>query len=302
MTSESDWSDRCHGLTNDLPGGTIRRVFIRHRNFIPGRQRLSVLIGLILLSLVLTQLVELPTRTFAVSVFGSPLGVDLSSQWLMAILLAGLACTGTDLLVRAHPNARQESLSLTVVYWVLPGLLGLAAAQLLAQAPTRQIWAAGLAATGLVFGIVITAEYTIVDPLAPAYPQARLLLNTVAYALAFTLFVLLYQTRARSLVTVSAMLIISFALALDLLWNVNVPANRKALLAGIVGLIMGECSWAMNYWPASAWSSGILLLLIFYVTTGIAHQHLQARLSRSVLVEFAVVIVVGLGILIAFHP
>jgi len=289
-------------LTNDLPGGTIRLVFIRHRNLIPGRQRLSVLVGLILLSLVLTQLVELPTRTFAVSVFGSPLGVDLSSQWLMAVLLAGLACTGTDALVRTHPNARQESLSHTFVYWVQPGLLGLASAQLLTQAPTQLLWAGGLAAIGLLFVVVITAEYTIVDPLAPAYPHARLLLNTVAYALAFMLFVLLYQARARSLVTVTAMLIISFALAPDLLWNVEAAPSRKALLAGVVGLIMGECSWVINYWPFSAWSSGILLLLIFYVTVGIAHQHLQERLSHSVLAEFAVVIAAGVGILIIFHP
>ncbi len=277
-------------------------MFERHLAQIPGRQRLSVLIGMILLSLVLTQFIELPTRTLAVSVFGSPLGVDLSSEWLMAVLLAGLACTGTDALVRTHPHARQVGLSHTFVYWALPGFLGLVTAQLLALAPTRAIWIAGLVGTGLLFAVVLTAEYTTIDPLAPAYSQARLLLNTIAYAVAFALFVIVYETRSRSLITVTATLMISFALALDLLWNSSANAGRTATLAGAVALIMGECNWAMNYWQISSWSGGIVLLLIFYVMTGIATLHLQGRLNRRVLIEFAVVAIVGLLVLLVYHP
>ena len=277
-------------------------MFERHLTQIPGRQRLSVLIGMILLSLVLTQFIELPTRTLAVSVFGSPLGVDLSSEWLMAVLLAGLACTGTDALVRTHPHARQVGLSYTFVYWALPGLLGLVTAQLLALAPTRTIWIAGLVGTGLLFAVVLTAEYTTIDPLAPAYSQARLLLNTIAYAVAFALFVIVYETRSRSLITVTATLMISFALALDLLWSSSAKAGRTATLAGAVALIMGECNWAMNYWQISSWSGGIVLLLIFYVMTGIATLHLQGRLNRHVLIEFAVVAIVGLLVLLVCHP
>ena len=56
-----------------------------------------------------------------------------------------------------------------------------------------------------------------VDALAPSYPQARLFLNVFAYAIAFVVFNLVYQTRGRSLVTATATLIIAFALALDAL-------------------------------------------------------------------------------------
>ena len=90
-----------YALDQLLDGG--RRI----PTLIPGRQRLSVFIGLILLCLVLTQFIELPTRTLAVTVFGSPLGVDLDAGWLMAILLASLVCTGTDALVRTHPRAQE---------------------------------------------------------------------------------------------------------------------------------------------------------------------------------------------------
>ena len=178
----------------------------KHPTLIPGRQRLSVFIGLVLLSLVLAQFIELPTRTVEVSAFGSPLGFELSAEWVMAVLLAGLVCTGTDALVRTHPRVREVSLRHTFIYWILPGLLAAAVARLLAQEPTPALWAAGLAATGLGFVMVLVAEYTTVDPLAPGYAQARLLLDAVAYALAFALFTIVYQTRSRSLITSSATL------------------------------------------------------------------------------------------------
>lgn len=278
------------------------RMFEKHPTLIPGRQRLSVFIGLILLSLALTQLVELPTRTLAVTVFGSPLGVDLDAGWLMAVLLASLVCTGTDALVRTHPRAQEVSLRYTFVYWILPGLLGLAAARLLSEPMARFVWMVGLAATGALFAIVLTAEYTTVDPVAPIYPQARLFLNVIAYTLAFTLFILVYQTRGRSLVTATAMLVISFALALDLLWYAGAKLDQTFLLAAAVGMVQGEASWAMNYWQVSARSGGMLLMLIFYVMTGIASQHLQSKLSRQVLFEFLVVAVVGIAVLMVFRP
>jgi hypothetical protein len=141
-----------------------------------------------------------------------------------------------------------------------------------------------------------------VDPVAPIYPQARLFLNVMAYVLAFVLFILVNQTRGRSLVTATAMLVISFALALDLLWHAGTKLGQTFLLAAAVGMVLGEASWAMNYWQLSAWSGGMLLMLIFYVMTGTASQHLQGRLSRQVLFEFLVVAVVGIAVLMVFRP
>ncbi len=275
----------------------------RHPTLVPGRQRLSVLVGLLLLSLALEQSIDLPTRSIALNVFGTPLGLELSGEWLMAVMIGALACTGTDALVRTHPRAREVSLRHTFVYWVLPGLLGLAAARLLSGL-VSPLWIAGLVVTALLFVIVLVAEYTTVDPLAPVYPQARLVLNVVAYGLAFALFVIIYQTRGRSLITATAMMVVSFTLALDLLWSAQATrgAGHTTMIAAVVGLVLAECSWVMNYWQISGWSGGMLLLLIFYVLTGIAAQHLQGRLNRAILVEFAVVALAGIGVLLVFHP
>jgi hypothetical protein len=84
--------------------------------------------------------------------------------------------------------------------------------------------------------------------------------------------------------------------ALDLLSIADVPFKRVLPLAGIVGLIVGEATWAMNYWQIRAWAGGLFLLLIFYVAANLAHQHLLERLRVSMLVEFAVVTAVVLTV------
>jgi hypothetical protein len=49
-------------------------------------------------------------------------------------------------------------------------------------------------------------------------------------------------------------------------------------------------------------TGGLILLLGFYVATGLANQQLQGRLTRRVLVEYAVVALVGLAVLLRFGP
>jgi hypothetical protein len=49
-------------------------------------------------------------------------------------------------------------------------------------------------------------------------------------------------------------------------------------------------------------TGGLILLLGFYVTTGLANQQLQGRLNRRVLVEYGAVALIGLALLLRFGP
>jgi hypothetical protein len=91
-------------------------------------------------------------------------------------------------------------------------------------------------------------------------------------------------------------------LALDLLSVADVSLVRMLPFAGIVGLIVGESTWAVNYWQISAWAGGLFLLLIFYVAVNVAHQHLLGRFKASVLIEFAVVAAIVLIIILLRAP
>lgn len=269
---------------------------------IPDRDRLSVLIGVILLGLATTQFIQLPSRQLGTTVLGSALGLDLSGYWMIIIVLVVLASAGTDMLIRTHPRLSDSRLRTTSVTWILPGLAMLAIGRLLAAIPSWPLWWAGLLAAGIVLGAVVTAEYALVGESQPAGSRPRLFLNIIAYTLALTLYAAIYQTRSRSLITATATAAVSFLLAVDLIWVACAGPGRTALMAGIVGLIMAECSWALNYWRTSLGTASLLLLITFYTTTGLATHHLMGKLSRPVLIEFAGVAALGIGLLIAFHP
>ena len=77
-------------------------------------------------------------------------------------------------------------------------------------------------------------------------------------------------------------------------------AWRRGLLAGIVALVMGQSTWALNYWRLSPLAAGLWLLLIFYLFTGLAQQQLVGRLTRRALFEFGGVVVGGVVVILRF--
>ncbi len=266
------------------------------------RDRLSVLLAVLLLGSVLFRFIELPQQVWELEPLGSPLEIHVTGTWLLIALMVGLVCTGTNLILHAHPHLGAHPERPVYVSWILPGVAAGLSAYLLGLVAAWPLWIAGLILSAVVISLSISAEYTAISPQAPGYAMARLALNVLAYLQAFVLFAIIYHTRSRSLVTATLTLCSAAVLALDLLSVADVRFRRVLLFAGIIGLIVGESTWALNYWQVSAWSGGLLLLLIFYVVTNVAHQYLLERLSTSVLVEFAAVVVIVLAITLLRAP
>jgi len=69
------------------------------------------------------------------------------------------------------------------------------------------------------------------------------------------------------------------------------------LLAAVIGLSMGQLTWALNYWRFGTLNAGLLLFLVFYVLTGLSQQHLMGKLSSRTLWEFGAIAVVALVVI-----
>lgn len=265
-------------------------------------ERASVLATLVVLGLILGAFLQFPTWSTDLTVLGSPLTVNITQTALMAALLVGITCVGTDAIVRSHPTARRIEARFSFVTWALPALTVLLAAALLPQLPTQVYRIAGYVLTGLILILVVSAEYYTVDPSDRLYLPARLSLNAWAYLLALVIFVQIYSAKTRSLVSATGVTVVSALLALEFLRSAGRGFGRTALYAAIAGLSTGEIIWAMNYWRISGLTGGLILLLGFYVFTGLANQQLQGRLSRRVVVEYALVALIGLAVLLRFGP
>jgi hypothetical protein len=256
-------------------------------------ERISAVVSLILIGLALYFVLKFPAQVAAISLFATPLSLATPRQWLLAVLLAGLAMAGTDTVIRAHPNLPDRRLRYLASFWMLPGLLVVLATQTLGLASTPLYWGIGLACVGLLLWFTIFAEYRNIGRLRWAY----LWQQVIGYALALALFLVIYYTRSRSALSATAVLLVSGMISLSLLRQTPERISKTWLFATIIGLIMGQITWALNYWQASTLSVGLLLLLLFYMLTGLAQQYLSQKLSLRSLWEFGGVTVIALLII-----
>lgn len=125
-------------------------------------------------------------------------------------------------------------------------------------------------------------------------------LQAMAHLLALTYFVLIYQARLRTLLSAPAILVVGGLLATRLLRDLASDWRRVGVYALVIGLVLGEATWALNYWPGPSIVGGLLLFLIFYVFVGLSRRGLEDRLGPSDLLEYGAVSLLGLGLLLRF--
>ncbi len=260
-------------------------------------QPTSITVGVVLLGLVSSVLVNLPTRTYTLDVLGSPVSLYVSGRYLVVALLVGLTGTGTDALVRAHPLARHKQLENTFILWTVPALTVLLAALALPHAPNRVVWIGGIVMTGILLSLTMTAEYHTIDLQDAKFGSSQVFLSVMIYTLALASFVLVYGAKSRSLLSATSLFIATALLTLERLRVTGHGLPATGAYALVTGLIVAESVWALNYSRVPGVVGGLLLLLSFYVMTGLAYQHLIGRLASRMVIEYGLVTLLGLGLL-----
>jgi hypothetical protein len=291
------------------------------------RDRASVLIWVVLMGLAAQRFLALPERSFTAILLGSPITLNITDSALLGVLLAGLVASGTEAVLRAHPNSQRSrargrralsSSGLSVldgglgwvnsvnrehwVFWGLPIALTVVAVLLLPLTPSVVYWVIGLITMGLALGFSLTGLYYTVDPFQPGYRRARLGLNALTYAAALVLFLVVYRTRVRSIVSATEVMLVSGLLALELLRGSGRPTVLVALYAGITGLVLGQATWALNYWRLDSLTGGLVLMIGFYNVVGLAQHGLQGRIRRRVLLEYGLITIAALALIWEFAP
>jgi hypothetical protein len=250
---------------------------------------------MVLLGLVLAIWLPVPAQDVHLPLPGVDVTVHLSGTLLLAGVLVALAATGADAVLRPLFPPSGE-LGKRIPLWVLPGMV--AAAGLVAS---KGLWwgyqLVTIGITGLALTAVMVAEYYATHEGSHAQRVARLTLQVLAYVAAVVLYATLYQARLRGALLGGGTVLLSGGLALVLLQGSGAPSRRVWLYASVAGLSMGELTLALNYYLLDVRVAGALLLLVFYVITGLAQQHLWHRLTRRVALEFAAVAVAGLAVL-----
>lgn len=231
-------------------------------------------------------------------------GISLSLRfpapyfWLVLLALVGIVCWRVFEILRYHPLARHRRPTYTATFLVLPILLTLGTGLFIRLVAAPGWIAVGLLISGLFLAGVVIALYHTVDRHDRFYATSRFLVNLASYLIAFSLFSAIYDARLRSLQSATSITLVTALLALDLFNDSETRTWRTLLYAVLTGFIVGQITWSLNWLSLSGLAGGVVLLLAFYVVTGVIQSAFLARLTKATVLEFAGVTLAGLVVLL----
>jgi len=102
---------------------------------------------------------------------------------------------------------------------------------------------------------------------------------------AFVSFATIYAFKARTLYSGTVILLLAWLLLFQLLDDGTSSRFQRDIYSAAGAIIVAEFCWALNYWDASSWQAGVLLLIVFQVYAGLALAQIRGRLDQRVLAQ-----------------
>ena len=225
------------------------------------------------------------------------LAVEPTKPWILlaVVILVGL---GTDGILRSHPRGQLRGIADTAPFLFVPVLLTLATGLFLEEivlgywtAPAV-LGASGLLAAGL-YG-----EYVSVLSHGPSYALGRFLLNLLTYLAAFAFFAVIYTFNVELVPAAFAVGLFSFLLAVEIFREAEANAYRALVFSAVIGLVVAEARWSLYFIPLEGFLAAVLLLLVFYLATGLIQHYLTGHLNRTIAAEFSLVTALGVAVVV----
>ncbi len=208
--------------------------------------------------------------------------------WLTALLVA----FATDGIVRRHP-AWSGGPRDALVYTFLPALGVLGSALFIDHAVEGYARPALAAVAALTVGTVAFGEYQTVDVRSRLYGPFRLVMAVATYLIAFSFYAVLFSRNDPLPLASAAVGAVSMLLALELLRESRLTGPSSILAAIAIGISLAELRLVLYFLPLDGLLAGALLIIAFYLATGIVHHLLDHDLEWATAAEYAVVTIVA---------
>ena len=208
--------------------------------------------------------------------------------WIL-VLTAVLTALATDGLVKLHPDWLGHRPFDSVVYTFLPGLWVLGSGLFVDHAIDGYARPALAVAAGGVVGLVAFGEYQTVDPEGRLYGRFRILMAVATYLVAFAFFTVIYSRDFELAFAGAFVGGVSALLSMELLRESRIVGPSSLMVGLAIGLTVGEFRLALYFYPLDGLMAGALLLIGFYLATGIVHHLLDRDLDVATAAEYLVV-------------
>lgn len=261
----------------------------------PNRELQAVAATLVALTVTIAPLASIPTWGVARRFLGSELTLPIGADFFGAALIVGWI--GAAALTAPLPReARSFRAALSLVaHWSLPMLWALAMWTVAPNLSTALV-RAGFAIVGGV-GLGLLMRFTEPQSRPLCRYEASLFVDLATYTTVLALLTMIQAAHLRSALSATSTVALTALAALGLLYRAGVRPWETLAASLTVGMLLGELTWAMNYYPIAPVTAGGLLLVAFYALVGILRHALQNRLRTRDVVEFALVGIAGVAVI-----
>jgi hypothetical protein len=121
-------------------------------------------------------------------------------------------------------------------------------------------------------------------------------LGVIIHAGAFFLLVVIYSFKYRGMYSATAIALATCLLLLQLTDGEGIAWLRRLLYGVVGGLLMGQATWALNYWAAAGPVGGASLLVVLYFISGLTLHAARGSLGRRIVFEYSAVCVVAFAV------
>jgi len=245
-----------------------------------------VVSAVIMLAYVLNRFVEIPAQTVAIQIPGFFLEFVFNDSILTALLVAGLAATGADWMLRDQSGREHQ---LLFPHLFLPAVTALVIGIPLNQMDFGIAWWAGLTAGMLLLVMVFIAEYVVMDTQDTRQPFAAAILSAVSFAIFLVLATALRAAGTRLFFILPALILATWLVSLRSL-NLRLHGMWVVYECMIIALVVGQLAAAIHYWPLVPIRFGLILLGPAYALTSLFSGLIEEKPASKLIAEPAIVL------------
>jgi len=224
--------------------------------FLPDLNRIGLILSIVLLTLTLGKLIPTGGFDFTIPLSGFLIQVPLNFSTILNILVAGLAASGMDWLLRGHPALNGRA---TFQWWLLPTLTTFIVSTTVSILPDGRSWWIGFFISSIFIFFVFLAEYIIVDPDAPFYTISVTGLTAISYALFFILTIALRAGNVRFTIVVPSLFITATITALRIL-HLQIRNTWETTWSIGIGVVCAQLAGSLHFWPLTSIQFGLVLM------------------------------------------
>ncbi len=246
-----------------------------------------MLTGVILLAYAMSQYLVIPVNPIAIQLPGIFIPINFEFRHLVTVTVAILAATGMDWIISGHPRKRVID---RTQHWMLPALTAWVIGIPLYSTPVGITWWGVFLSGGILFILVILAEYITVDPEDTRSTFVGMGLSALSLALFLIMAISLRATGIRLYLLLPAVGIGSGLVALRIIHLRSGNTWQYSWGLGI-SMIIVQVTAGLHYLPLSPVQFGLVLIGLLYGLISISESVLRSQFNRRSLLEPVIIFV-----------